>query len=66
MDSKKKWQPYITVIVFCLLIFGFTTATILSSPMGFSETENRVLAEMPEVKIDTILSGDFEQIMKNI
>lgn len=60
MDSKKKWQPYITVIVFCLLIFGFTTATILSSPMGFSETENRVLAEMPEVKIDTILSGDFE------
>lgn len=60
MDSKKKWQPYITVIVFCLLIFGFTIATILSSPMGFSETENRVLAEMPEVKIGTILSGDFE------
>ena len=61
MDSKKKsWQPYVTVIVFCLLIFGFTAATILSPPMGFSETENRVLAEMPEVKIDTILSGDFE------
>ncbi|MBP3459055.1 MAG: hypothetical protein J6K58_07585 [Lachnospiraceae bacterium] len=61
MDSKtKSWQPYVTVIVFCLLIFGFTAATILSPPMGFSETENRVLAEMPEVKINTILSGDFE------
>lgn len=61
MDSKKKsWQPYVTIIVFCLLIFGFTAATILSPSMGFSETENRVLAEMPEVKIDTILSGDFE------
>lgn len=61
MDSKKKsWQPCVTVIVFCLLIFGFTAATILSPPMEFSETENRVLAEMPEVKIDAILSGDFE------
>lgn len=61
MNSKtKSWQSYITVIVFCLLIFGFTAATILSPTVGFSETENRVLAEMPEVKIDTILSGDFE------
>lgn len=61
MDSKtKSWQPYVTVIVFCLLIFGFTAATILSPLMGFSETENRVLAEMPEVKINMILSGDFE------
>jgi len=61
MDSKtKSWQPYVTVIVFCLLIFGFTAATILSPPMVFSETENRVLAKMPKVKINTILSGTFE------
>lgn len=60
MDSKKKWQTYVTVIVFCLLIFGFTAATILSPPVGFSETENRVLAKMPEVEINTIFSGDFE------
>lgn len=60
MDSKKKWQTYVTVIVFCLLIFGFTAATILSPPVGVSETENRVLAKMPEVEINTIFSGDFE------
>lgn len=62
MDSKKKrWQSCVTVIVFCLLVFGFTAATILTPPMEFSETENRVLAGMPEVKIDTMLSGDFEE-----
>lgn len=61
MDSKKKsWQSCVTVIVFCLLVFGFTTATILTPPLEFSETENRVLAGMPEVKLDTVLSGDFE------
>lgn len=61
MDSKKKrWQPCVTVIVFCILVFGFTAATLVTPSLEFSETENRVLAEMPEVKIDTILSGYFE------
>lgn len=61
MDLKKKGQqPYVTVFVFCLLIFGFAAATILTPSLEFSETENRVLARMPEVKISTILSGDFE------
>ncbi|MDO4942483.1 MAG: DHHW family protein [Lachnospiraceae bacterium] len=58
--KKKKWQSYATIIVFCVLIFGFTAATILKPSMEFSEIENRVLARMPEVKIDAILSGDFE------
>lgn len=61
MDSKKKrWQPFVTVVVFCLLIFGFTAATILTPSLEFSETENRVLARMPKMEIDAILSGDFE------
>lgn len=62
MDSKKKkWQPYITVIIFCLLIFGFTAATIMKPAAEFSETENRVLAQAPEVKAETILDGGFEE-----
>lgn len=46
MDSKKRWQSYATAMVFCLLVFGFTAATILTPPLEFSETENRVLAGM--------------------
>lgn len=61
MDSeKKRWQVRITVAVFCILIFGLTVATIFTPTVEFSETENRVLAGMPEVKINEIFNGDFE------
>lgn len=61
MDLKKKrWQPRVTVMVFGLLIFGFTAATVVKPSTGFSETENRVLNGMPELKTETLLNGDFE------
>lgn len=61
MDStKKKWQPCVTVIVFCILIFGFTAATVIKPPAEFSETENRILAQKPKAKAETILNGEFE------
>lgn len=61
MDSeKRRWQVRITVAVFCILIFGLTVATIFTPTVEFSETENRVLAGMPEVKINEIFNGDFE------
>lgn len=59
--TKQKFRrPYITIAVFCVLIIGFTMATIITPSSEFSETENRVLAGMPEPRIDAILSGDFE------
>jgi len=61
MDSKKKrWQSCITVIVFCFLIFGFTVATIRKTSSEFSEIENRVLAQKPDIKLEAILDGEFE------
>ena len=59
-SEKKRWQARITAAVFCILIFGFTAAAIFTPIVEFSETENRVLARMPEVKISEIFSGDFE------
>ena len=59
-DAKQKdWQSYITIFVFCMIIFGLAVALIINPPTEFSETENRVLARMPELSMDTILSGDF-------
>ena len=61
MDSeKKRWQAHVTAAVFSMLIFGFTVATMLTPDLEFSETENRVLAEMPRMEISEILNGDFE------
>ena len=61
MDSeKKRLQACVTTAVFCILIFGFTAATIFTPTVEFSETENRVLAGMPEVIISEIFSGDYE------
>ena len=60
MNLKKKWQSYMTVIIFCLLIFGFAAVTIVKPPSEFSETENRVLTRRPELKAEAIFDGDFQ------
>lgn len=61
MEPKKESrQPRVTVILFCLMIFGFTAATIIKPPSAFSETENRVLAQMPQISLEAVLSGGFE------
>lgn len=58
--KNRKRQSHVTVFIFCLLIYGFTVATMLKSSDEFSETENRVLAQMPNVNAENILNGDFE------
>jgi len=51
---------YVTT-VFVLLIFGFFIATLLKTPDEKSETENRVLQQMPEISAESIFSGEFEE-----
>lgn len=61
MDLKKnKWQSYITIIIFCILFFCFTVFTIIKPSTEFSETENRVLTQRPEIEMKEIMSGRFE------
>lgn len=57
MSRKRSWN---TILVFCILIFGFTAATLLKPSSEFSETENRALAQMPKMELESILNGDFE------
>lgn len=62
MSSIKtsKWQSVIMIVMFCILIFGFTIVTILKPPTNFSKTENRVMAQRPELKVEAVLNGEFE------
>ncbi len=57
MSRRQSWN---TILVFCILIFGMTIATMLKPSAEFSETENRSLAQRPELHIKTLLNGEFE------
>lgn len=57
MDRQQSWN---TIALFLLLIFGFAAATLVKPETEHSETENRDLARMPEVSLESVLSGEFE------
>ena len=57
MSRRQSWN---TILVFCILIFGMTAATILKPSTEFSETENRLLAQKPAFSVTTLLNGEFE------
>lgn len=59
-EKKKDIGSRITSAVFCALIFGFSIASIVKPSAEFSETENRVLQQMPKVRAEDILNGAFE------
>lgn len=55
-----KLQSWNTITLFCILIFGFTAATLIKPDTEYSESENRTLAQMPELNLEDLLSGEFE------
>lgn len=55
-----KLQSWNTITWFCILIFGFTAATLIKPDTEYSESENRTLSQMPEVSVETLLNGEFE------
>lgn len=54
-----KYKNIIVVSVMSILLFGFSFTCFLKGADEFSESERRVLAQFPELSIETILSGDF-------
>lgn len=61
LQRNCRWQSHLNVMIFCLLIGSFTAVSLIKPPAEFSETENRVLAQMPSPTIQTIRSGEFEK-----
>lgn len=49
-----------TVFLFFIGIFGMAAASLGKPPAGFSEIENRVLAQKPKMSIETIGNGEFQ------
>lgn len=57
MNKKQSWN---ITLLFCILIFGFTIATMIKPDQEYSEAENRTLAKMPKITGETLLNGEFE------
>lgn len=55
----KKFSSLATVITFCLFLGGFAAAFFLLPARGFSEQENRRLAEAPAFGAEELFSGRF-------
>ena len=55
---SKKYSIFITVL-FCVFIFGFGAALILSPSRDFSDQENRFLAQFKAPTLKTLRSGEF-------
>ncbi len=57
----KKQTNYILIIVTAVLLLFLTVASIIKPDVRMSENENRYLTKAPEIDIDDILDGSFEE-----
>ena len=59
--NKPKKTPFYTVIVFCVLVFGFFVFHFALPDVGFSESENRYLQQAPKFTWSNVVSGKFSK-----
>ena len=57
----KKQTNYILICVISVLLVFLTVASIIKPDVRMSENENRYLTKAPEIDIDDILDGSFEE-----
>lgn len=49
----------ITVICFCILLFGLTLISVIKPPTIFSEKENRYLTQKPAFSFASLFQGSY-------
>lgn len=56
MNKKQNW---FLIILFLVMIFGMTVATLLKPATEFSEKENRALQQKPELSAEAVFNGQY-------
>lgn len=56
MTKRQNWT---IILLFLALVFGFTAVSLFKGDTSFSEKENRVLAQMPDLNMSDIFGGKF-------
>ncbi len=54
-----KVKSIVCIITFTILIFGMSLLYLTSKPREYSASERRLLAQMPEFDIESVLNGSF-------
>ncbi len=59
--ENDKLHAGMTVALFALILLVFTVVDIAEADRLFSQTENRILAQRPELSLEKVLDGSFEK-----
>lgn len=55
----KKKSDYIIVVLFLIFIYGIAFANFFAKDKNYSEMENRMLAQKPELEVADVMSGKY-------
>lgn len=58
-EKRLKQRNLITSVMFVLMVAIFTVISLLKADTGFSDTENRVLAQAPTFSFESLFDGTF-------
>lgn len=61
MKIKKYVRQFLPVVTFLVIIFGLTAGSLGSEKKEYSETEKRVLQQMPKVRWRSVKKGTFQK-----
>ena len=64
--QRKKLESLILIGAFLGILFAVSLWNVLTADQSFSEQENRVLSQRPELSTQSLLSGEFMQTTKRI
>ena len=56
----KKISKILTIVLFLGMMYGLTIVNVLAPQRTFSDNENRVLEQMPQLSLKNIFSGSFD------
>ena len=63
--ENEKFHQGMTVAMLALMLLVLAAADMVKADRLFSETENRILAQKPELRLENIISGSYGEEYEN-
>jgi hypothetical protein len=59
MDKNARIRSIVSIVIFVMIIGILTIVSMVKEDDGFSENENRILAQKPEFSVDELINGSY-------